>query len=314
MMYRSEKGERRLAVASQTESQGEGIAAIDVADVTAEVEQPFPYADVLAVIAGGPEAVSALADLLDAAGNRMRTVAAEDVLPPLDPPAGNVLAIGRNYAEHTNEMARAGKIDSDRPTVFTKGQNSINGPFQPITIDPKVSAQVDWEAELGVVIGKPALNVEEDEAMDYVFGYTVLNDVSARDLQYGWGGQYFKGKSINGYCPVGPWILTADEVADSRHLDVILRVNGEEKQRGNTRDMIFSIPNLVSQLSLGMTLPPGTLIATGTPPGVGYARDPKEFLKPGDVMETEISGIGLMRNHILASEGGVWRTPRQPGG
>lgn len=220
-------------------------------------------------------------------------------LPPLNPPAGDVIAIGRNYAEHAAEMKRATGKSPERPTVFSKAQTTINGPFDPIVVDPSISSQVDWEAELGVVIGFECRNVSPEQALDFVFGYTILNDLSARDIQYGWGGQYYKGKSIDGYCPIGPWIVTADEIPDPQHLDITLRVNGEIKQQGNTADMIFPVAELVSQLSLGQTLRPGTLIGTGTPPGVGYAREPKEFLQPGDVMETEISGIGMMRNEIV---------------
>jgi 2-keto-4-pentenoate hydratase/2-oxohepta-3-ene-1,7-dioic acid hydratase in catechol pathway len=233
---------------------------------------------------------------------------------PLCPPTGDVIAIGRNYAEHAGEMARAGGGDMERPTVFSKAQTSVSGPADRIAIDARVSTQIDWEAELGVVIGRTCRNVRPEDALACVFGYTVLNDISARDLQYGWGGQFYKGKSLDGYCPIGPWIVTADEVADPQNLEITLRVNGEVKQRGHTSDMIFPVSELISQLSLGQTLRPGTLIATGTPPGVGYARDPKEFLRPGDVMETEIAGIGLLRNRVVAAEDGLDPDELHPGG
>ncbi len=219
-------------------------------------------------------------------------------------PVGDVIAIGRNYAEHAAEMTRAGRDPTARPTVFSKAQTSVNSPFGSITVDPAVSEQVDWEAELAVIIGSGPVgaercrNISPERALDYVFGYTVVNDVSARDLQYGWGGQFYKGKSLDGYCPIGPCIVTADSLEDPGNLDIMLRVNGELKQQGNTGEMIFPIPELIAQLSLGQTLLPGSVIATGTPPGVGFARDPKEFLRPGDVMETEIVGIGLLRNVI----------------
>jgi 2,4-didehydro-3-deoxy-L-rhamnonate hydrolase len=135
--------------------------------------------------------------------------------------------------------------------------------------------------------------------MDLVFGHTVLNDVSARDIQYNWGGQFFKGKSLDGFCSIGPYIVTADEIPDPQNLRLCCRVNGTTKQDANTRDMIFPIDELIAQLSLGMTLLPGTLIATGTPEGVGFARDPQEFLNPGDLLESEVEGIGTMRNRIV---------------
>ena len=234
--------------------------------------------------------------------------------PPLNPPAGDIIAIGRNYAEHAGEMQRATNSAPGRPTVFSKAQTTINRPHGDIIIDPKISNQVDWEAELGVVIGVAGRDIPTEKALDHVFGYTVINDVTARDIQYGWGGQYYKGKSVDGYCPIGPWIVTADDVPDPQNLEITLRVNGVEKQRGHTRDMIYSVAEIISQLSVGQTLRPGTLIATGTPPGVGYAREPKEFLRPGDVMETEIAGIGVLRNRIVASDPGIYETPLNPGG
>jgi 2-keto-4-pentenoate hydratase/2-oxohepta-3-ene-1,7-dioic acid hydratase in catechol pathway len=217
----------------------------------------------------------------------------------LNPPRGNVLAIGHNYMEHAQESARARGSEVTRPTVFTKAQTSITGPYSDILVDRSVTKQVDWEAELGVVLGPAGKDIPRERAMDHVFGYTVVNDVSARDIQFGWGGQFFKGKSLDGFCPVGPWIVTADEIPDPQSLRLSLRVNGETKQDGSTKDMIFPVDELVAQLSLGMTLPAGTLIASGTPAGVGFARDPKEFLQDGDVMETEIEGIGCLRNRIV---------------
>jgi 2-keto-4-pentenoate hydratase/2-oxohepta-3-ene-1,7-dioic acid hydratase in catechol pathway len=290
---------------------------VDIAKLASAAGTPFPWPDLLSVITAGDSSLSTLRRLVEMADENREwpSVSETEILAPLDPPIGNVLAIGRNYAAHAGEMARTrGAEADDRPTVFTKAQTSINSPFGDIAINHKVSSEIDWEAELGVVIGRDALNVGVGEALDYVFGYTVVNDVSARDIQFGWGGQYFKGKSLDRYCPIGPWVVTADEIPDPQNLDLTLRVNGDLKQQGNTGDMIFPVADLISQLSLGMTLRAGTLIATGTPPGVGYARDPKEFLRPGDLMETEVSGIGTLRNRIVASDPGIWKRPRQPGG
>src|SRR6266849_5819623 len=156
-------------------------------------------------------------------------------------------------------------------------------------------------------VGKAAAgaNIPRSEAMGYVFGYFVLNDVSARDIQNGWGGQYFKGKSLDRSCPIGPWVVTADEAPDPRSLGLRLTVNGVVKQDGNTRDMIHPVDSIIEWASKGMTLLPGALIATGTPDGVGFARKPPEFLHPGDLMETEVEGIGLLRNRIVAAKVGA---------
>lgn len=228
-----------------------------------------------------------------------RPLAAVTLLAPLDPPAGNVLAIGRNYDEHAREQAAARGEEVERPTVFTKAQTAISGPYDDIPVDQEVTKQVDWEAELGVVIGRAGKNIKPEDALDHVFGYTVINDLSARDIQYGWGGQYFKGKSLDGFCPVGPCIVTADEIPDPQNLRVTLRVNGDLKQDGHTGNMIFTVAEIIADLSLGMSLPAAALIATGTPAGVGYARKPQEFLHAGDTVETEINGIGVLRNRIV---------------
>lgn len=216
---------------------------------------------------------------------------------PIPLPAQNVICLGRNYREHAEEMARARK-ETVATTFFTKAVTSVIGPYDDIPYDPELTSQLDWEAELAFVVGRSARHVTRDEAMEYVFGYLVLNDLSARDLQYSHGGQFFYGKSLDGSCPTGPWIVTADEVPDPHALSIQLRVNGETKQDANTKDMIFSIPEIVETLSRVMTLEPGQIVATGTPPGVGYGRTPQEFLADGDVMETEIDGIGILRNRV----------------
>jgi 2-keto-4-pentenoate hydratase/2-oxohepta-3-ene-1,7-dioic acid hydratase in catechol pathway len=228
-----------------------------------------------------------------------RPLAGVTLLPPLDPPRGNILAIGRNYAEHAGEIATARGEAIGKPTVFTKAQTTVTGPYDDIPLDQSVTKQFDWEAELGVVIGRRGKNIPRDTALDHVFGYVVVNDLSPRDIQYGWGGQFFKGKSLDSSCPLGPWIVTRDEVPNAQSLRVLCRVNGEVKQDANTSDMIFPVDEIVSQMSVGMTLLPGAMIATGTPHGVGFGRTPQEFLQPGDVVETEIEGVGLLRNRIV---------------
>ena len=223
---------------------------------------------------------------------------------PIPHPRKNIMCLAVNYTEHAKETAalreHGGKAPT-QPVMFTKAPTSVNGPYGNIVINPAVSQQIDWEVELGVIIGKKGINIREDEAMSYVFGYTVLNDVTARDLQSRHK-QFFKGKSLDGSCPMGPWIVTADEISDPHNLALRLRVNGEIKQDGNTRQMIFSIPDMIATLSLGMTLEPGDIIATGTPSGVGFSRVPPEFLQPGDIMESEVEGIGTLRNPIVSSQ------------
>lgn len=220
---------------------------------------------------------------------------------PIPHPKKNIMCLAVNYTEHAHETAALREHRGKPPTqpiIFTKAPTSINSPYGDFIIDPAVSTEIDWEVELGVIIGRTGKNIREEDAMNYVFGYTVLNDITARDLQTRHK-QFFKGKSLDGSCPMGPWLVTADEIGDPHNLALQLRVNGEIKQNGNTRQMIFSIPDMIAVLSLGMTLEPGDIIATGTPAGVGFSRQPPEFLKPGDSMESEIVGIGIMRNAIV---------------
>ena len=220
---------------------------------------------------------------------------------PIPRPRKNVMCLGLNYAEHARESAEARGRQAatlEYPLFFTKAPTSINKPYGTLVIDPTVSTQVDWEAELAVIIGRPGKNIREEDALSHVFGYTVLNDVSARDIQNRHK-QYFKGKSIDGYCPVGPWIVTADEIPDPQQLTLRLRVNGVTKQEDTTAHMLFDVRSIIAILSQGMTMEAGDIIATGTPSGVGFARNPPEFLKAGDVMETEIEGIGVLRNTVV---------------
>jgi 2-keto-4-pentenoate hydratase/2-oxohepta-3-ene-1,7-dioic acid hydratase in catechol pathway len=282
---------------------------VDLSRVAAERHNERLPETLLGFIDGGDEALTiarrCLNGLVEDLGTSSYAWRLENVkvLAPLDPPRGNVLAIGRNFQAHAEESARARHEEVAPPTVFTKAQTSILGPFDDVPYRSSVTNELDWEAELGVVIGRATLNVRPEDALHSVFGYTVINDVSARDLQFGWGGQFFKGKSLDGSCPVGPWIVTSDEIADPQDLHLLLRINGETKQDASTKDMIHGISDLISKVSLGMTLLPGTLIATGTPAGVGMGRTPPEYLKPGDLMETEIEGIGTLRNRVVLAHG-----------
>jgi 2-keto-4-pentenoate hydratase/2-oxohepta-3-ene-1,7-dioic acid hydratase in catechol pathway len=240
----------------------------------------------------------------EAAAQSAISYTAEDVslLAPIPIPVRNVMCLGLNYVEHAKESAAADGQMAELPAapiVFTKATTAINGPFDTIPFDSTASIKIDWEVELAFIIGREGKNIPVSDAMDHVFGYAVLNDVSARDLQKQ-GKQFFKGKSLDGSCPMGPWILTADEAPDPSSLRITSRVNGVTKQDSSTSLMIFDVPTIISYLSKGMTLLAGDIIATGTPSGVGFARIPPEFLKPGDVVECEIEGIGVIRNEVAA--------------
>jgi 2-keto-4-pentenoate hydratase/2-oxohepta-3-ene-1,7-dioic acid hydratase in catechol pathway len=215
-------------------------------------------------------------------------------------PARNVFCVGRNYLEHAKEGARAAGRELRLPAVptfFTKAPTAIAAPDSVLRLSAAVSREYDFEAELAIVIGAECKDVAESEALAVVFGYTALNDVTARDLQREHG-QWFKGKSLDSTCPIGPWIVTPEELGDPQSLDLRLRRNGAEKQHSNTAKMVFSVPRLIAELAKGMTLLPGDVIATGTPEGVGFARTPPEFLAGGDVLEVEIERIGVLRNVV----------------
>lgn len=218
---------------------------------------------------------------------------------PLHPPR-NVSCVGRNYLDHAKEGARASGRDlklPPAPAFFTKAPTAIAGPDATLHLPARISTEYDYEAELAVVIGAKCKDVSADEALHVVFGYTALNDVTARNVQRE-RGQWFKGKSLDHTCPLGPWIVSRDEIGDPQRLTIVFRLNGVEKQRGNTADMLFSVSRIVADLSDGMTLLPGDVIATGTPAGVGFARTPPEFLADGDVMEVDIERIGTLRNTV----------------
>jgi 2-keto-4-pentenoate hydratase/2-oxohepta-3-ene-1,7-dioic acid hydratase in catechol pathway len=210
------------------------------------------------------------------------------------PRPGKIICIGLNYRDHAEE---SGMPIPTSPIIFSKFSTSVIGSGDAIYI-PKGSTQVDYEAELAVVIGRKAKNISASDAMDHIFGYTNFNDVSARDFQFA-DGQWQRGKSCDTFAPVGPFVATADEIADPHQLDIRFRLNGETLQDSNTCQLIFKIPELIEFISSSITLEPGDVIATGTPPGVGFARKPPIFMKPGDVAEVEIDGLGTLSNPIV---------------
>jgi 2,4-diketo-3-deoxy-L-fuconate hydrolase len=275
-----------------------GAAVVDLA----AADSSLPV-DLLSLVRAGPDAWSVAAEVADRAPAAHRRPCAEvRLLAPLTPPR-NVFAVGLNYVAHLQEGAAArsavGEVP-DVPVFFTKPPSTVVGTEAPIPWQPAVTRKLDWEAELAIVVGRGGRDIPRAEALEHVFGYTAANDVSARDLQFRHR-QWFKGKSLDGCCPLGPAVVTADELGDPQQLDVGCRVNGVVKQKASTSQMIFPVAEILECLSAGMTLEPGDVILTGTPEGVGFARTPPEFLSPGDVVEVEISGIGVLRNVVGGS-------------
>ncbi len=273
----------------------QGSATLGI--VRGENVAPAPGQTMLDLIAAGPSALEALRRFT----SPVVPLAGAQLLAPIPEPRRNIMCVGLNYADHARESALAKGQPVSLPKVpvfFTKATSTVNGPYGDIPCDAGVTAELDFEAELAVIIGRRGKNIAAAEAMQYVFGYTVIDDVSARDLQSAHG-QFFKGKSLDGACPMGPWIVTTDEIANPHALAIRCRVNGVTKQDSSTSQLIFKIPALLESLSRGMTLEPGDVLATGTPAGVGFARTPPEFLKPGDVVECEVAGIGVIRNRVV---------------
>jgi 2-keto-4-pentenoate hydratase/2-oxohepta-3-ene-1,7-dioic acid hydratase in catechol pathway len=308
LMFKHGSG-RRLGVLAA----GRSDTVVDLSELASSTGSTAPPSDLLALIDAGDSGLDSIRTLLaklkpSAGAPVIRPLASVELLAPLDPPRGNVIAIGRNYLKHAAETAKGGE-EPKPPTVFTKAITTIAGPHAAIPIDPAVSDEIDWEVELGLVIGKRGANISRADALDHVFGYLVVNDLSARDIQndtgrwqgQGWGGQYFKGKSLDSSCPSGPWVVTKDEIADPQSLKLRLTLNGVVKQDSSTANMIHPVDAIVSWISYGMTLLPGMMVATGTPDGVGFVRTPPEFIHIGDVVEAEVEGIGALRNEFVAA-------------
>lgn len=283
--------------------QGDDIIDVQRFAALRGVELP---ACMLAFIDLGPSALRVLQDLLQAAQGQWPatcTVPAVNVqlLAPIPRPRKNIFGIGLNYVEHVAESSRTLDTAKDlpkQPVIFSKPPTTVVGPGEPIRHDARITQQLDWEVELAAVIGKRASRVPVDDALQYVFGYSVMIDVSARDCRR--AGQWIYSKGQDSYGPFGPCIVTADEIPDPQTLDLWLTVNGEMKQKSNTRHMLFKVSELVSDISAGITLEPGDIIATGTPEGVGAGRNPQEWLQPGDVVVACVEGIGQIRHPVVA--------------
>ncbi len=293
----SPTGEARLAALV------DGLA-VDIERLGTEAGLAYP-ASMLDFIDLGPHMVAATAELLTDRSLINRPGLAVplsnvSLLAPIPTPRKNIWGVGLNYTAHVAESARSldtAKDMPDRPVIFTKPPNAVIGTGAAIEHNPELTQQLDWEVELAVIIGSRAKRVAIKDAMSHVFGYTVLVDVSARDARR--AGQWIVSKGQDTYAPMGPWIVTADEIEDPHDLDLWLTKNGVTKQSSNTANMYFKIPELIADISEGMTLDPGDVIATGTPEGVGAGRDPQEWMWPGDTITAHVDGIGTIINPIV---------------
>jgi 2-keto-4-pentenoate hydratase/2-oxohepta-3-ene-1,7-dioic acid hydratase in catechol pathway len=281
----------------------EGDLVVDVQALGDATGQDFP-ATMLDLIDLGPAALDTLRATLDDTGRwpmgLARPLANLRLLAPIPRPRKNIFGIGLNYAPHVAESARTLDTARDLPTqpvIFSKPPTAVIGPGEPIQHNTRLTRQLDWEVELAAILGTTARRVGKDNALAHVFGYSVMIDVSARDNRR--AGQWIYSKGMDSYAPFGPCIVTADDIPDPQALDLWLTVNGVEKQRSNTRHMLFDVAHLIHDISQGMTLEPGDIIATGTPEGVGAGRDPQEWLKPGDVVVACVEGIGTLRHPVV---------------
>lgn len=303
--FRSAKGDRPgLVVGERVVDLPQAIA---IAQERGWIDRDLAIpSTLLDVIAGGTGLRHACETVLGQAGSddlvaACQPLAGVTLLAPIPRPAKNVFCVGSNYRAHVTESSRAQDkkdVVPEYPVFFTKPPTAVVGPGDAIRLDPNVSDKMDYEVELGVVIGKAGRNISAAAALGHIFGFTIINDITARDLQRRHGGQFLKGKGLDGSCPMGPQIVTIDELEDFDQLAISLTVNGETRQDGNTDSMIFTIPRLLESLSEGLTLEPGDLLATGTPSGVGYAMDPPAFLKDGDVITCTIERIGELTNIV----------------
>lgn len=277
----------------------EGVERIGALRDEAIVDLSEVAPSMLELIAGGPSLL-ARARAITASAEAAVPLEAVSLLAPIPRPRKNIICLGMNYAAHAIESLRAKGLPEklpEYPVFFSKALTAVNHPGAVVPLMPDVSAQRDWEVELAVVIGVGGKNISRERALSHVFGYTILNDVSARDLQSRHQ-QFFYSKSLDGSAPMGPWIVTADEIPDPHNLRLRLRLNGETMQDSNTGDMIFDIPACIATFSHGITLEPGDVFATGTPSGVGMGMSPPRWLQAGDVMECEIERIGVLRNEV----------------
>ena len=279
-----------------------GDRVVDLVAVAEAAGTELP-GDLLGFVRAGQPALDAARALLETEPSAWpagadRALADVFLHAPLRP--GKIIGIGLNYVEHVAESHRTLDTDRDlpdRPVLFSKPATAVTGPGQPILHNADLTAQLDWECELAVVIGRTAFRVSEQDAWDHVFGYSIMNDISARDQRR--SGQWFFSKGQDSYAPFGPAVVTPDELGDPSDLKLSLQVNGETMQDSSTRHMLFKIPRLIADISSGVTLEPGDVISTGSPSGVGAGRVPPKFLRPGDLVEATIEGIGTLANPVV---------------
>lgn len=282
----------RLVSFEQGDKIGVGVVQ---SGMVVDVSHEFP--DIYTIMKEGDNGLRKLNRIVSS-NTETSPISSMRLIAPIQP-TRNIMCVGWNYLKHFNERNRQDIQLPNHPNIFTKATTTIAGPFEDIPVSIEVTKEFDYEAELAVIIGKGGSNISEDEALDYVFGYTVANDLSARDIQHSRGGQWFLGKSIDKSCPIGPWIVTKDEVPNPQNLDISCRVNGETVQSSNTSLMIFPVKQIIAEISKIITLVPGDIILTGTPEGIGAKRNPPLFLQSGDEVEVEVSGIGKIHNRIV---------------
>lgn len=280
-----------------------GDRVLDLSQAVRQAGAAVDVSSMLQIIAGGEATLQVIRRLeadLSRFADACIPAAQVTLLSPIPKPLRNIFCVGRNYLDHVKEgyVARGLEVKlPEAPHFFTKATHAMTGPDTLVEIDPNVSRRMDYEVELAVIIGKRGKNISKDNAMSHVFGYSVCNDVTARDLQKRHE-QFFKGKSLDTTFPFGPWIVDAAELGDPGSLELTMHINGEERQRATVAQLIFDIPTLIASLSAGLTLEPGDILATGTPSGVGFAMDPPRWLADGDVMLCGIDRIGQLRNTV----------------
>jgi 2-keto-4-pentenoate hydratase/2-oxohepta-3-ene-1,7-dioic acid hydratase in catechol pathway len=283
-------------------SDGERRAGVLLDDRVLDINGADPElpADIITLLEGGPGPLKRLRQIVESTppgSPAFRLLAEVRLLAPVPRP-GKVLCVGRNYADHVSEAAAAGLSRMEKPSVFIKVSSAVIGPGEAI-VRPVTTDQLDYEGELALVIGRRAKLVAREEALDCVAGYTIVNDVSARDLQFSKDVGISLGKNFDTALPMGPYLALADEVPDPGHLDIRTYVNGELRQDSNTHNLIFDIPHILWYLAQQLTLEPGDVIATGTPAGVGFAMKPPLWLQPGDVVRVEVQGLGALENPVV---------------
>ena len=286
----------------------DGEMIIDIEKLGRAMQAPMPD-NMLGLIDLGSEGITTLTRLYNTATKEQLLdnslpLGNATLLAPIPKPRKNIFGIGLNYTEHVAESART--LDTSRdlpqqPVIFSKPPSAVTGHDSDIIHNQKITQQLDYEVELAVIIGKGGKNISKENAMDHVYGYTIINDISARDCRR--AGQWIVSKGQDTFAPMGPILVTKDEITDPQNLNLSLTVNGVEKQNSNTKFMLFNIADLIHDLSTVFTLDAGDIIATGTPAGVGAGRDPQAFMWPGDVVEATVEGIGTLRNTIVDSEG-----------